>query len=75
MPEQGHQCLQRDSGVHHGRGVGVPELVRDDVSESCGPGCAVEFFAQGVLGQAAAVVGEQELGGPPVSRMAHRAAG
>ena len=75
VPEQGHQCLQRHSGVHHGRGVGVPELVRDDVPEPGGPGCPVEFLAQGVLGQAAAVVGEQELGGPPVSRVAHRAAG
>jgi len=50
-------------------------MVRHDVPESCGPGCAVEFLAQGVLGHAAAVVGEQELGGPPVSRVAHRAAG
>jgi hypothetical protein len=53
----------------------VPELVRDDVPESCRLGCAAEFFAQGILGPAAAVVGEQELGRPPVSRMAHRAAG
>ena len=75
VPEQGHQRLQRHSGVDHGGGVGVPELVRGDVPEAGVLGRAVQFFAQGVLGQAAAVMGEQELGGPPVSRVGQRAAG
>jgi hypothetical protein len=38
--------------------------------ESGGLGRAVQLFAQRVLGHAAAVVGEQELGGPCVSRVA-----
>ena len=46
VPEQGHQCLQRHSGVHQGRGIGVPELVRGDVPEPGGLGRAVQFLAQ-----------------------------
>ena len=75
MAEQGHQCLQRHAGVDQGGGIGVPELVRGHVAEPGGlPRRPVEFFAEGVLGQPPAVVGEQELGGAAVSRVRQRPA-
>ena len=74
VAEQGHQRLQRHAGVDHGGGVGVPQLVRGDVADPGGLGGPVEFGADGVLGQPPAVVGEQELGGPPVARVRQRPA-
>jgi hypothetical protein len=72
MPEQRHQGLQRDPGVDQGGGVGVAQLVRGDVAQPGGARGPVEFGADAVLRQPPAVVGEQELGGPPVARVRHR---
>ena len=72
MSEQRHQRLQRDAGVDQGGGVGVTQLVRGDVVEPGGLGGSVEFGADRVLRQPPAVVGEQELGRPPVAGVGHR---
>jgi hypothetical protein len=49
MPEQGHQRLQRATGVDQRGGVGMAQLVGEDVSDVCGGGGAVQFGAQRVL--------------------------
>lgn len=75
MPEQRHQGLQRDPGVDQGGGVGVAQLVRGDVAQPGGARGPVEFGADAVLRQPPAVVGEQELRGPPVAGVGQRPAG
>jgi hypothetical protein len=53
----------------------MAQLVREDVSDACGGGGAVQFGAQRVLRQSAAVMGEQELGGPAGAWVADRPSG
>ncbi len=75
VSKQRHQCLQGDAGVDQGGGVGVAELVGCDVVQPGVVGGSVEFGADGLLTEPAAVLGEQELCGPPVSGVRHRASG
>ena len=62
MPEQCHQGLQRAAGVDQGGGICVPELVGHHAVQAGFGGGAAQFVAQGVGGDAAALVGEQEVG-------------
>ena len=75
MSEQCHERLEGDAGVDQGGGVGVAELVGGDVSDSGGFGAAVQFLADRGLGEPAAVVGEQELGGASGAGVWQRLAG
>jgi len=75
MPEQGHQRLQRATGVDQRRGVGMAQLVREDVSDAGGGGGTVQFGTQRVLRQPPTVVGEQELGGSAGAWVADRPSG
>lgn len=65
MPEEPHQGLEGDAGVDERGGVGVAELVWSHVSDPGDLGGPGEFFADRGLGEAPAVVGEQELCGSP----------
>ena len=75
VPEQLHQRLQRDSGVDQGGGVGVPQRMRGDLGRPAAVGGAGELVAQRLRGDAAALVDEQELGGPAGARVRQRPAG
>jgi len=74
VPEQGHERLERYSGVDHHGGKGVAELMRRDVSDARDLRGAIEFQAQRLLSQAPAVVGEEELRGSSTSRVRKRSA-
>ena len=74
MSEERHERLEGHSGVDECSGVGVAQLVWGDVADPGGFGAAGEFGTHGGLGEAAAVVGEQELGGSTGSWMRQRAA-
>ncbi len=76
VPEQGHQALQRDAGVDQGGGVGVAQLVRGDVRQAGVARRRGSSSSRSVVdGEAPAVVGEQELGGPAGARVGQRPAG
>ena len=74
MSQQGHQGLQRAARVDQGGGIGVPELVRHHAVQARLGGRAVQLLAQRVRGDAAALVGEQEVGHLPGPRVAQRPA-
>ena len=58
MAEEGHERLEGDSGVHHGRGKRMAQLVRRHVADAGAVSGPVELESQCLLGEAAAVMGE-----------------
>jgi hypothetical protein len=75
VAEQRHRRLQRAAGVDQRGGVGVAQLVAGDVPEPGRVAGAVEIGGDHPGRKAAAVVGEQELGGPAGARVRQGPAG